>query len=101
MFIALSRKTADKLSDNVQLQLKVAPNPTSETVKAHFILSQASRVSLQVVDHNGNVVQQLQIGTLPAGNYIYPQNIKNLPAGSYVLVLYAGNTKQHQLFIKL
>lgn len=60
------------LSSNISLQLQTDAQ---------------SNVAVQVVSLNGNVIQTINKGSIPAGTYSIPLNLKNVSAGIYIVRL--------------
>jgi len=62
----------------------VYPNPFNPETTIAFDLPEASQVSLQIYNLNGQLVSDLMDGTLPAGAYHAVWNASNQPSGTYI-----------------
>ena len=82
--------------EQAELGLSVAnnmPNPFSDVTTINFELKESSPVSIQVVDVNGRLVFQQNLGNRSAGNHIYQLNGSTFAPGVYHYTLTAGETR--------
>jgi len=76
------------------------PNPSSGNSALNINLEQSTKLTLQIVDNKGAIVQRSQI-QLPAGNTTIPLNMNNYPSGVYnVNVQYNSEMKTIKLIKK-
>ena len=67
-----------------------SPNPFRSTTHFVYTVKETSRVFLHVRDMNGDVLDTIADGTLPAGKYSGDWEATSHPAGIYYLVLNTG-----------
>ena len=82
--------------EQAELGLSVAnnmPNPFSDVTMINFELKESSPVSIQVVDVNGRLVFQQNLGNRSAGNHNYVLNGSTFAPGVYHYTLSAGETR--------
>lgn len=60
-----------------------APNPFESNTAINFSLAKADKVSLKVFDINGNTIQTIVDGELPAGNHSYAFAPSQSASGTY------------------
>jgi hypothetical protein len=65
-------------------QLRVSPNPAASLLRLSYRMPEAAQVSIDLLDAQGQTVQLLHQGWLPAGEGRHEANI-NLPTGAYFL----------------
>ncbi|WP_026994179.1 M1 family aminopeptidase [Flectobacillus major] len=74
------------------LSFSISPNPVAHQSTISFQLARPSLVTLQLYNTQGQLVQTLQNGNLPAGNQQISINSQEYPSGEYILQLYVDNT---------
>lgn len=73
---------------NPTIYLKSYPNPVDKIAKVEFSLSNATKVSLRVIDAMGrNLIDVLEGTTMEAGNYTKEINTADLSKGTYFIQL--------------
>lgn len=72
------------------LSLAVAPNPLVGDGSIRFTLPRAARVSLTIIDLQGNVVARPLDAMLKAGDHAVPFDADALPNGTYMVGITAG-----------
>lgn len=71
------------IQDN--LHFNVYPNPFKDEVNVGFALDQGSKLTLDVVDATGRVIQNLAVGEYAKGVHNLNWNIEHLASGYYVI----------------
>jgi hypothetical protein len=69
------------------------PNPAEATTNIRFELLQARRVSLEIRDLQGRLIEVLEQGMLPAGEHNVVYDVANLGAGLYTYTLVADGMR--------
>jgi hypothetical protein len=85
--------------DMVQF-FKLFPNPVKDKITFEFSLTTASKVSVQVISHDGRIVMNIDKGILAEGSQVISIDGKTLASGSYMVRLTAGDKAYTQSFIK-
>jgi hypothetical protein len=80
----------DPLSVSNSVLEQNSPNPFHSTTHFVYTVKETSRVFLHVRDMNGDVLDTIVDGTLPAGKYSGDWEATSHPAGIYYLVLNTG-----------
>jgi hypothetical protein len=76
------------------------PNPFNGNTVIDYELTEASEVSLIVMDLTGRRVMDINQGLMPAGKHTYTLKTENLEAGAYFYTLRAGGfTQTRQMVI--
>jgi hypothetical protein len=93
--LANQQRNNEKIIRNAT-QLKITPNPLSNTTTISFSLSQLSKVSIGIYDMTGRLVQTLTNTELQQGTHQLTWNAKDekgnaVVAGIYFLKMQAGN----------
>ncbi len=70
--------------------MKNYPNPFQSQTTFEFKVSQATEVTIRIVDMRGVYVATAFSGNLSEGEYMHTWNAANLPAGFYVANVYDG-----------
>lgn len=79
----------------------VYPNPVSELAKIGFNLSNASDVTINIVDLTGKVVKSKSYGNLSEGEHTLEMNVSDLAASTYFTVISTPDKAYgNKLFIK-
>jgi hypothetical protein len=73
--------------------LSVYPNPVSNSATISFSLPQSQKISLQIFDMNGRLIETLVDEQMQQGNHqlMWDANNKKVITGNYLLKLQAGN----------
>ncbi|MDH4211187.1 MAG: T9SS type A sorting domain-containing protein [candidate division WOR-3 bacterium] len=74
-------------------EMRILPNPISNTGLISFSLPAATGVSLKLYNTLGQLVETVYDGFKPAGVHEFVVNTHGLPQGTYFLVLEAGDFK--------
>lgn len=62
------------------------PSPFSERLQVNLVLAEKSAVLLQLVNANGQLVREQQLGDLPAGQHGFQwEDLGGLPSGMYIV----------------
>jgi hypothetical protein len=69
------------------------PNPFTSQISFRYMLDVAGKVSIEIMDINGRVVNVIDDGYKATGNYTDQMNTNNLPAGNYFAVLLINDQK--------
>lgn len=75
-------------------ELKVYPNPASESINIDYMLLNSSYVRLSVYDINGQQVEQLVNKIQQAGSYSLTWITESQPDGIYIIKIQAGMTQK-------
>lgn len=82
------------------IPLEVNPNPLSENAIITFFLPESLKVTLRIIDVNGNEVETLINTSLSGGNHEIHWHTASLTKGIYFLSVDAGNLKEIRKLIK-
>lgn len=74
------------------IDLAIAPNPAQDRTLVSFNLPEDAPVTLTVVNVNGQVMQQHDLGTTNAGLFQHPLETTNYPTGLYFIQLITPET---------
>jgi len=77
------------------------PNPFNQSTTISFNLASKSKVSLVVLNANGQEVASIESKDLPAGNYTREWDASGFPAGMYYYRLQAGSVVETKKLILL
>ena len=80
-------------------QLSIFPNPVKETLYVQLISAKSEKLSIQIIDMKGSVLQQ-QVVSVTAGNISLSFNASKLTKGTYLLLIKSGNLVQQKQFVK-
>lgn len=80
--------------------LQLSPNPAASQLQLSFELAQAATVLATLVDYQGKIIRQADLGGLSAGAQTVTLNIEDLPVGPYLLNLTAGQSQVVERFLK-
>jgi hypothetical protein len=73
---------------NPEAEATVFPNPAFQTVQARLEVYESSQeISVQIVDMQGRIVSQENLGVLEVGEVQYQVQLFDMPVGTYHLVL--------------
>lgn len=70
---------------------EVYPNPAMYKCALNYTLNEKADLSFSVLDLQGKVVAQKQLGSQPSGDGVLELNLRNLEAGVYICKITAGN----------
>lgn len=80
--------------------LQLSPNPAESQLQLSFELARASGVLATLVDFQGKIIRQTELGYLGAGLQTATLSIGDLPVGAYLLNLTAGQSQVVERFLK-
>lgn len=80
-------------------QLTIFPNPVKETLFIQLSSTKADKLTLQITDIQGKVLQQ-QTDEVGIGNTSLSINTATLTKGSYILLVKIGEALQQRQFVK-
>jgi hypothetical protein len=67
------------------------PNPFSDFLFIGYTTNEQGQVRIQIHDMVGKVVEDFDLGNLPAGNYIKEWSLIEIPAGVYLYSIYVND----------
>ena len=74
------------------VQIKVAPTPASDQAFISYSVKSDTRVRVDIVDMNGNVIQKISEENVSEGQeYTHRVNISNMNTGVYIIRVNTGN----------
>jgi PKD repeat protein len=82
----------DQQIDNV-VGMQIAPNPAKDRAELHFSLNQAENTRVQLMDIQGRVVKQLELGNLSSGAQQSELDLSGLKSGMYMVNIVAGQQR--------
>ena len=82
------------------LQLSVYPNPFGISTKICYTLSSNEKISINLYNAAGELVETIANGKQQAGTYYQLISSKPLPNGTYYLSLFVGDKKSSIMLIK-
>ena len=90
-------------NEKVELKSKldIFPNPVNDIANIAFATGSNSKITINVVDLQGKVVQSKDLGRKPAGKHRTNINTHDLPSGMYLVKVTAGKTSKTAKFIKM
>lgn len=77
----------------------VFPNPADEQVNIQLDLTEASDMTVEIVNALGQTVQQVTTQTFQAGQHNLNVNTSELPSGLYMVALRKGNALMNKRFV--
>jgi hypothetical protein len=80
--------------------LLLSPNPAADQLQLSFDLAEATTVLATLVDYQGKIIRQTDLGYLGGGAQTATLGIEDLPAGAYLLNLSAGQSQVVERFLK-
>jgi len=80
--------------------LKVSPNPFSNSFSANYTLEAESQVTFLLFDHTGREIKTMRLPNLPPGQYSTSISTDNLPAGIYLLALQTNQGRSLSTLVK-
>ena len=69
--------------EDIQNNIRVFPNPSSDLTKFEITLANESEVSVGVLNISGQKVINIESQTFPSGNHIIETSVSDLPSGIY------------------
>ncbi|MFI5218215.1 MAG: T9SS type A sorting domain-containing protein [Bacteroidia bacterium] len=72
------------------------PNPAMYKCALNYTLNEKADLGFKVLDIQGKVVAQKELGSQPAGDGVLELNLRNLEAGVYICKIIAGNHEVHK-----
>ena len=78
----------------------LTPNPVEDLAALHMVLSQPSKVALQLHDAQGRVVEREDWGWMPAGASTHTWSTAHLDPGMYLVTWTAGDKSWTQRLVK-
>jgi hypothetical protein len=86
-----------KLENSVKAEeseyaLKVFPNPATEFIELNARLQNAGELKMMLVNALGQTMEEINYGTVDAGDHTSKIDVQNYPAGIYTLMLSSGNS---------
>lgn len=83
----------------IKVSLSAYPNPFVDDVQVEYVLGQdLTKFTVVLMDINGNIVQQLNLGNIKAGRYVQKLGLsgKNLPTGVYFVRCFSSELKNNK-----
>jgi hypothetical protein len=75
------------------------PNPAKNQITAEIDLKNTSEIVYQIIDIQGNVLIQKDLGNLQAGNHHVPISIERIPSGTYFITVMSENGFLNKKFV--
>ena len=75
--------SADALSQEDKIQMKIFPNPASKNLNLSFVIEDSKKVKIDLMDITGKTVRTLANGDYQPGIYAESFDLVNLPPGRY------------------
>lgn len=97
--------TSNEVLTNIPVQLKIAPNPVSNSTTVSFLLQQSQKVSISILDITGRLVKILANEEMQQGNHEIKWNTNDdkgnaASAGIYFLKMFSGSCSEtKKLFV--
>jgi hypothetical protein len=83
-----------------EMAFSLAPNPVEDLAALHMVLSQPSKVALQLHDAQGRVVEREDWGWMPAGASTQTWSTAHLDPGMYLVTWTTGDKSWTQRLVK-
>lgn len=91
--------TKELIAGNQRISLHDAyPNPTNAQLTISYDLKESAAIQIEIYSLTGQVIQQIDKNTLPAGAYQEQISISNLAAGTYFYGIRTGSGRLMQKF---
>lgn len=87
---------ADILSvanNSIDGEVKVFPNPTSDILNVNISLFSTQRLTYEIIDVTGRIVDGRDLGQLSVGEKNFTTDLSDYEAGIYLLSINSGNSK--------
>ena len=81
--IWVSTNVLSEDEEDIQNNIRVFPNPSSDLTKFEITLNNESEVSVAILNISGQKVLNIESQTLPSGNHIIETSVSDLPSGIY------------------
>jgi len=81
--IWVSTNVLSEDEEDIQNNIRVFPNPSSDLTKFEITLANESEVSVGVLNISGQKVINIESQTFPSGNHIIETSVSDLPSGIY------------------
>ena len=81
--IWVSTNVLSEDEEEIQNNIRVFPNPSSDLTKFEITLNNESEVSVAILNISGQKVLNIESQTLPSGNHIIETSVSDLPSGIY------------------
>ena len=81
--IWVSTNVLSEDEEDIQNNIRVFPNPSSDLTKFEITLANESEVSLAILNISGQKVLNIESQTFPSGNHIIETSVSDLPSGIY------------------
>jgi hypothetical protein len=81
------------------LKLKVFPNPAKEFVMLDYSLHEKGNVVIEIYNMQGLLIERINQGLQPPGDYNYRINTQHLAAGTYICRVQQNNESVTQKII--
>ena len=81
--IWVSTNVLSEDEEDIQNNIRVFPNPSSDLTKFEITLNYESEVSVAILNISGQKVLNIESQTLPSGNHIIETSVSDLPSGIY------------------
>ena len=81
--IWVSTNVLSEDEEDIQNNIRVFPNPSSDLTKFEITLANKSEVSLAILNISGQKVLNIESQTFPSGNHIIETSVSDLPSGIY------------------
>ncbi len=95
-------KSLDNIPNNFEL-FQNYPNPFNPSTKIKFVLSEKSKIKIEIIDVLGNIIKVLENEIKPKGTYEVEWNAENNSSGVYYAKLYVNSIsgKEYSRTIKM
>jgi flagellar hook assembly protein FlgD len=92
------------IEENIEMrildcEMRILPNPVSNTGVVSFSLPTAASVSLKLYNTLGQLVETVYDGVKSAGVHEFTLGTQNLPQGTYFLVLETPTDRQERSIV--
>lgn len=84
----------------VERQVQVFPNPFDQSTRINFNLAAAARVKVSIFNAQGQLIQTLVDGQLPAGPQQFDWDSYDAPLGTYTVVVESGDWRNTKTIVK-
>lgn len=81
--IWVSTNVLSEDEEDIQNNIRVFPNPSSDLTKFEITLANESEVSLAILNISGQKVLNIESQTFPSGNHMIETSVSDLPSGIY------------------
>jgi hypothetical protein len=88
-------------NSGLETDLRIVPNPVAANTQLRYTVGTAGRVSLEVSDGTGRVIEVLEESTRSTGEFTYDWNTQQLSAGTYYCTLFVNDEPLVKKAVKL